>query len=220
MNRILVIGDIHGCYYSLMDLLYKVKLNKQNDKIIFLGDYIDRGKNSCLVLEFLISLQKEMSSDKCICLRGNHEQMMISAFNERDTYLWKLNGGNKTIRSYYKIYQSGIMPTIQKHLNWIKSLPLLYETDKNVFCHAGLPHIKILDNTDEDILWDINWINTKTEPNEKQVVFGHYYNNEVFKTKNGNIGIDTGCVYNNKLTALVINKDEFDIISVSKNDKD
>ena len=73
--RTIIIGDIHGCYYTLLNLLEKVEYDKQNDKLVFVGDYIDRGNNSFEVVEYLINLQKEVGKDKCVCLIGNHEHM-------------------------------------------------------------------------------------------------------------------------------------------------
>lgn len=63
--RKFVIGDIHGCYMQLVDLLNKIKPDLYQDKIIFLGDYIDRGPNSYEVIQLLISLQKNVRHRPC-----------------------------------------------------------------------------------------------------------------------------------------------------------
>ena len=96
-SRIIAIGDIHGCYHTLMNILDRVKYDKNKDTIIFLGDYIDRGKHSYEVVSYLISLQKEVGKDRCVCLLGNHEDMALS-----DEYNWIRNGGKHTKKSYYK----------------------------------------------------------------------------------------------------------------------
>ena len=213
MKRLIAIGDIHGCYYTLKSLIDKLNINKETDILIFTGDYIDRGKYSYEVLEYLRKLQKEIN---CICLLGNHEDMTINALESNDKQLWKMNGGTKTITSYYRNNK-----LLKTHLNWLKSLPLYYETDKYIFCHAGLPKTLLKDNSKNDMLWDIDWIFNKAEPNEKQVIFGHYQNEKVFKTINGNIGIDTGCWYGGKLSALVIeNEVNFSIFDVEKDKRD
>lgn len=192
--RTITIGDIHGCYYTLLSLLDKVQYNKQEDKLIFLGDYIDRGKHSYKVVEFLINLQDEVGTDKCICLLGNHEDMALY-----DTSLWQYNGGNATKTNYHQHDKSFIF-----HHWWFRQLPLMHETDNFIYCHAGLPKTKTSDNTADDILWSRNWIETKKEPNEKTAIFGHTPStNLAYKSLNGNICIDTACVFGYQLCAFV-----------------
>lgn len=212
MNRLIAIGDIHGCYYSLVNLINKLNINKETDTLVFTGDYIDRGKNSFEVLSYLQKLQKEMN---CICLLGNHEDIMLDALDSNDKQLWKCNGGTKTIKNYHRNNKP-----LKTHYNWLKSLPLYYETDKYIFCHAGLPKTKLEDNDKDDMLWDIDWIFDKVEPNEKQVIFGHYQNEKVFYSLNGNIGIDTGCYFGGKLSALIITDDKLSVIDVEKDERD
>ena len=208
--RTIVIGDIHGCFNTLVNLLEKINYDKQNDKLIFLGDYIDRGKNSFEVVEYLIKLQKEVGCDRCICLLGNHEYMDYT-----DEELWKLNGGNKTIKSYYK----NNVPRYIHHW-WFKTLPLMYEEKDFICCHAGLPMTKTSDNTPDDILWDRDWIKTKVEPNEKTVIFGHTPSaNLAYKTINGNICIDTACVFGYQLCAMIID-DKMEFVYENKSELD
>ena len=212
--RTVIVGDIHGCYYTLTSLLNKINLDKQNDRIIFLGDYIDKGKNSFEVVECLIKLQKEMTKERCICLLGNHEYMFL---NDED--LWIYNGGGKTKRSYYK--NNHISYLYQSHKSWMKKLPLYYETEKFVCVHAGLPKSLLSDNTIEDMLWDRTHLNNRIH-REKQVIFGHTPSALLeYQTINGDIGIDTACVFGYQLTALIINNDDsYEFIHEDKNEKD
>lgn len=193
--RTIVIGDIHGCYNTFLALLKKVDYDKSVDKLVLLGDYIDRGKHNYEVVDYLIKLQKEVGNDSCVCLMGNHEHM---AFNDRD--LWKYNGGNKTISSYFKNNKSP-----DYHFWWFKQLPLYHETENFIFVHAGLPNNKIEENTLHDVLWDRDWIRTKEERNEKQIIFGHTPSTEQgYLATDGSMCIDTGCVYGYQLCACVI----------------
>src|SRR5260221_6965050 len=73
--RTLVIGDIHGCYRALTNLLGKV-CPQLEDRVVFLGDYVDRGSESRSVIECLIQ-QREFFCP--VFLRGNHEAMMLEA---------------------------------------------------------------------------------------------------------------------------------------------
>ena len=68
-----VIGDVHGNYEELMDLLDKINPNLRQDKLIYLGDYIDRGPQSYKVIRFLIDLQNKYGKEHVVLLRGNHE---------------------------------------------------------------------------------------------------------------------------------------------------
>lgn len=191
----IIIGDIHGCFYSLLDLLEKINYNKQNDKLIFVGDYIDRGLHSFLVVDYLMKLQNEVGINQCICLKGNHEDMFL-----KDPDLWKYNKGSYETIYSYKLYNK----PLNYHKKWLENLPLTYETEKYIVCHAGLPKIKISDNTEEDILWDREWLKNLCFCNEKQVIFGHTPSTgQYYITKNGNIGIDTGCVFGYTLTACI-----------------
>ena len=77
--RTIVIGDVHGCYNELKELVLTLETEgeyrKGIDKLVFLGDYIDRGSDSRLVIEFIRNLQKE--NDNVIALMGNHEDMLL-----------------------------------------------------------------------------------------------------------------------------------------------
>src|SRR5438128_6850305 len=80
MARTLAIGDIHGCLTALDTLLGFVRPTPE-DRLIFLGDYIDRGPDSKGVLNRLIELKRIR---RFICLRGNHEIMMLAGREGRD----------------------------------------------------------------------------------------------------------------------------------------
>ena len=75
MNKIFAIGDIHGCLEKLQALITNIGADPQNDTLIFIGDYIDRGNSSREVVDYVIRLKKEYK--KVVCLLGNHEYMLI-----------------------------------------------------------------------------------------------------------------------------------------------
>ena len=90
MARTLAIGDIHGCLTALDTLLGFVQPTP-SDQLIFLGDYVDRGPDSKGVLDRLIELQR---TGRVVCLRGNHEIMMLGAREGRDDFrFWLAFGG-------------------------------------------------------------------------------------------------------------------------------
>lgn len=78
MDRLVAIGDIHGCVHTLKDLLNRVSYSSQTDTLVFIGDYIDRGYFSYEVVDMLIKLQHQVGKDKVVCLRGNHEQQDLA----------------------------------------------------------------------------------------------------------------------------------------------
>lgn len=125
MDRLIAIGDIHGCLHTLKELLKSVDYSSQTDTLVFVGDYIDRGANSCETVAFLRKLQQQVGKDNCICLRGNHEQMAIDAFTSGDNSLWFYNGGYSTVCSYDR---NGV--DIESDIGWFKTLPLVYSLSK------------------------------------------------------------------------------------------
>jgi serine/threonine protein phosphatase 1 len=208
--RTIVVGDIHGCYKELKQLIVDLEdnqeYNKDTDRLIFLGDYIDRGKDSYQVVQYIKELQK--NNDNVIALMGNHEQMCID-FMTQNTESWLWNGYGVTLDSY------GNYAKLEKDIEWMKKLPLYYEDEHFVYVHAGInPNKPLKENSDYELLWEReNFLYNRTKF-DKTVVFGHTPSLTVmggykpYRTSAGNIGIDTGCVFGGYLTALIIEDDK------------
>ena len=151
-ERILAIGDIHGQWDRFKSLYGQIDFQPGRDLLIFLGDYIDRGRKSLYVLDWMYEHRNEKN---IVMLRGNHEQMMINYYESggtRDVWLW--NGGDATRRALLK-QNSEVQ---EQCLAFAKSLPLYFQIsagEKNFFfCHAGINPDKSLDEQDEDsLLW-------------------------------------------------------------------
>lgn len=122
-----IIGDIAGRYDELLSLLEKMP---KADLTIAVGDLIDRGKNSKKVIEYF------MNTPNTIAIRGNHEQMMIDTCQGEDGYIWFVNGGSETVRSYGEDYNIKNIP--EEHIKWLKSMPLYFETDNLFVSHAPI----------------------------------------------------------------------------------
>jgi serine/threonine protein phosphatase 1 len=179
---IYVFGDIHGHVCCLNTILKRILPLRPNDKIVFLGDYIDRGPDSFAVIEKLISLS-EKYKDQVTCLMGNHEWLLLSSLglidnkvphlvsndlhmNRYSTVIWLKNGGVDTMKSYAR--KNGIENQIpvftiakmlnitpQTHIDFMLNLKLHHTIDDYKFIHAGCdPSIPIEDNSSEDLLWD------------------------------------------------------------------
>lgn len=157
--NIWAIGDIHGEANKLKHLLFLLKehhsLDLSKDKIIFLGDYVDRGKDSFRVLETIYTLQ-EAFPDNIAALAGNHELMMLEYHKTRcDWGLWHANGGKATEKSFYKHHGSKRCPG--HLLKWLNNLPLSHEEPGFFFSHA--PQFKDEQRTsngaftDDELTW-------------------------------------------------------------------
>ncbi|MBU2520979.1 MAG: serine/threonine protein phosphatase [Proteobacteria bacterium] len=201
MEKIFAIGDIHGCFDKLCELMAKININRDNDTLLFLGDYIDRGPSSFDVVEYLIDLKKHFQ--KIVFLKGNHEEMLEKYLSGKDSLTYLINGGQLTLESYMKRSRSNSSPLIpQEHLDFFESLSLYYESDNYIFVHAGLrENIPLEMQNPADFLWiREDFVNSDFDFG-KRVVFGHTPYVEPLVEPN-KIGIDTGAVYGNELTCV------------------
>ena len=211
-NLVAVIGDIHGCYYTLLNLFERIK--DDCSQVFTVGDLIDRGHYSKDVVQFCID-------NNIMPVRGNHEDMLINAIGnswgnsakrEQDIDLYFHNGGNITQKSYINSKYKKDFDDFEKelrsngHLKWIKSLPLKYESKVLEISHAG-----IVEGGDEQtILWNRD---SPTRLNKLQI-FGHTSIEEVDYIEDYFVNIDTACIYGNKLSALILEKSTAKIIDI------
>jgi serine/threonine protein phosphatase 1 len=132
MPRLIAIGDIHGCSAALGALLDAIELGA-DDRVVTLGDYVDRGPDSRGVLDLLLELD---ASGRLIPLLGNHEEMMLGAL--RGSYprpWWLQHGGVATLDSYGFVGDLSVIP--QEHLEFLDRCLPYYETDDTIFTHAN-----------------------------------------------------------------------------------
>ena len=211
-QQLIAIGDVHGCLKSLEAMLEKLK-PYYDRKFIFVGDYIDRGPSSKQVVDRLLEFQHEVD---CVFIRGNHEQMLLDAFNEDKISLWMMNGGRTTLQSYGLSPNDGSLP--EEHVTFYENTKLYYETEDYFFVHAGISPGKTIEESlkseddKHEFLWERSHLNAFETPWEKTVVFGHTPRPQPLK-KDKMIGIDTGCVYERvgygTLTAVKLPEEEF-----------
>lgn len=211
--RTIVIGDIHGCYKELKSLIATLEKNrkydKKKDRLIFLGDYIDRGSDSRKVIGFIKDLQKH--NKNVIALMGNHEDMFLNYLNEFDNS-WTYNGYETTLESY-----KGYTKYLRKDVEWMENLPLYYEDEHFIYVHAGIDYDKTMDEQDKQtLLWIREPFIYNYAKYDKRVIFGHTPTFSLngrgmpIYTYNNNVGIDTGCVFDGALTALIIVDDKIE----------
>ena len=205
MERVFAIGDIHGCLDKLVPLMNIIKINPDQDLLVFIGDYIDRGDHSREVVDYLVDLKLRLPES--IFLLGNHEQMLLEYLDGRNTDAFLYNGGEKTLRSYVGSQSPGFLgapdPWLPAaHQDFYRSLRPYFEWEDYVFVHAGLRNGIPLKHQD---LFDLIWIREEFFYSDydfgKKIVFGHTPFPQPF-IHNHRIGIDTGAVYGNRLTCV------------------
>lgn len=189
-----VIGDIHGCYDELKELYDKIVQHADLDafKIIFVGDYVDRGPKSKEVVDFVMNIEKSGH----IALMGNHEDMLLAG---EYTYAAETIVSFGGFRGHY-------IP--EWAMNWMRSLPKYYEDDTIIVAHAGgTPHVKMVDQSDAMLLWyrypagSGAWL-------DKHLYHGHTPSLSVNPEGGpGRTNVDTGCVYGGYLTAAIVGAD-------------
>ncbi len=153
MKRTLAIGDIHGCYDALRTLVEFVGVT-DDDLIVTLGDYVDRGPDSKQVLELLMLRE---SNGLLIPLRGNHDEMMCAARHDRfQIFPWTAVGGAETIESYLRDSKaSGFDAVPDSHWDFLENRCLPYhETETHIFVHAGVdPDLPMEEQEEETLYW-------------------------------------------------------------------
>lgn len=137
MSKTFVIGDIHGGYKALIQVLERAKVTTK-DTFIFLGDYVDGWSESVVLIDFLIEWSK---THHCIFLRGNHEEMLLRWLKkEEDNEIWRFHGGQSTVDAYEKITDS---TKINSHIAFLTNLKEYHLDNQNrLFVHAGFTNIK------------------------------------------------------------------------------
>lgn len=148
-----VISDIHGHNTTFRKLLKKIKL-KKTDKLILLGDLIDRGPDSKMVLDTVLLLINH--GFDITCVMGNHEKMLLDSFEDFSSKMnWIRNGGEKTLESFLT---SSIEKIPTKYIDFIKSFKLYHELENFIFVHAGIDMKKEHPFEDtKSLLWLRNW---------------------------------------------------------------
>lgn len=132
------VGDIHGNIAALRGILELLDQIDGIDRIVFLGDYINKGKNSVAVVQTLL---EKSTGERITVLRGNHETEMLKALETGDLASFLKMGGASTIRSYVK---RDVGPDVisdfrarvpTEHINFLRSMPQVYETQYVVASH-------------------------------------------------------------------------------------
>jgi Calcineurin-like phosphoesterase len=197
------IGDIHGCREMLERLLERCGRHAggQPARFVFLGDYIDRGPDSRGAVQTLIDLQRRLPG-RVVCLRGNHEVLLLEALAKNDIDIWLLNGADATLASYGVNQLSALPPD---HLAWYASLKASFDDGQRFFVHAGVDPNRPLDQQrDYDLAWIREPFLSRNHDYGRLIVHGHTPQRsgkpELLPWR---LNLDTAAVYGGRLTAAV-----------------
>ncbi len=201
MSRTIVVGDIHGCYDELTELLAKVGFTA-DDRVVAVGDLITKGPKNREVLDLF------MTDARFRTVIGNHDLAIRR----------KWNGEKLKLRTAQKVTHKELKAEKEKYLPFLNRLPFTIDLGTHLVVHAGLrPDIELYSQTTEDM----TLMRTLGKDREKHdgtpwyevydgdkiVLFGHWPSPDPRRGKKA-LGLDTGCVYGYKLTAYIIETDE------------
>lgn len=224
-----VIGDIHGCYFTLKELVAQVRKKYPDIEIYSVGDLVDRGNNNFEAVDFIISENIKFTA-------GNHDFMFYHFIHHPGSELgriWIYNGSETTVNSY-----SDRVDEMYKHLEVIIKAPLFFDLPDCFICHAGISNYfksrlpkKVLENIDQvdkvmrlnlmnehgilwnrDVLLNIGKLQIVGHTRQRDVVY-HKVNNAAY--------IDTSAYTGNKLSAVIAkNNSIIEIFSVPTDQRD
>lgn len=149
-----VIGDIHGRYNEFISLLKLVNFNYSQDMLFSVGDLVDRGPDSKLVVEEFLKIKNK------VVIQGNHDEWLLNYCEGKigfsNMFDWVSNGGGSTLDSYSSKNPSDMPIT---HVHFLRGLKKFHIEDNLLFVHAGLnENIPIESQNKETLLWDRNFV--------------------------------------------------------------
>ncbi|MFZ1282038.1 MAG: metallophosphoesterase [Ignavibacteriaceae bacterium] len=207
-----VIGDVHGCFYTLQNLVEKIRAKYPDIKIYCVGDLVDRGNYSLEVIDYVLSESIEFT-------KGNHDLMFYAFYRDPNTSMaknWIQNGAATTIESYINNVEKR-----DEHLNVIYNAPLFINTVDCFISHAGiskfyqkylkeyfLNDLVSLKNLLESDLFEnhsVIWCRQNLMNIGKLQIVGHTHRKDTFYDHESNtVYLDTTAFGLNKLTAAII----------------
>ena len=208
-GRRIVVGDIHGCYDELMELLEKVDIG-DDDRIFSVGDLITKGPKSKEVLELF------MTDARFATVIGNHDLALRR----------KWNGEEVELKPAQKETHKELKGEKDAYVSFFNRMPFMIDLGSHLVVHAGVrPTVELYSQTTSDMTL-IRTLGANPESDEgtpwyhvyhgeKVILFGHWPAPEPRRGRKA-IGLDTGCVYGYNLTAYIIEEDEFVTVKAKK----
>ncbi|GAB0118599.1 metallophosphoesterase family protein [Acidisoma sp. 7E03] len=204
------VADIHGRLDLLSALLDQIEADAAargaRAKIVFTGDYLDRGADSYGVIERLIA-GPGRPGDSFLCLRGNHDDLFVrSVTTGREVPDWAWFLFDHTLQSYRAAGDERDMGArLRRHVDFITALPLTHDDGRYLFVHAGIrPGLSLEAQEEEDLLWIREEFLTHQGPLPRRVVHGHTIIGDRPIFTENRISADTGAYRSGILTAIVL----------------
>lgn len=235
MTRTIVITDLHGDALMLHKVLLTTKLDPNKDRLVVLGDYVDRGKESRYIIDMLINLKRVME-DRLVTLIGNHDDWLLSfldgSMHEGDIPHWYRYGGSQCVSSYlgdanihstdYRAVREFIMENFESHYTFLRELKMFHEDDKFFFTHSGAPpHVMSLEGLElNEYIWANRMLTFQVGNSlPKPLVVGHTPVPNIHKKRGAFysfekniIGIDGGAIFGEMSIAMVYSDDSDEIL--------
>lgn len=202
MARTIVIGDIHGCFDEL-NLLFQALAIQPTDRVVAVGDLITKGPKNKEVLDLF------MTDSRLSSVLGNHDLALLQ--------FWR--GERTTLKSSQQQVYNELRADEKQYCDYLGSLPFMIDLGTHLVVHAGVrPGIALAEQSPDDLteLRTLGEDRTSREgipwyevyDSDQVVLFGHWPAAEPRRACHA-IGLDTGCVYGNHLTAYIIESDAF-----------
>lgn len=218
--RTIAIGDIHGGLKALIQVLNKVEV-KDEDNLVFVGDYVDGWSESAQVIKFLIELSETIN---CIFIKGNHDVWAEEWLRSGEVNpTWYMHGGKETMESYDNFSEEDKA----RHLTFFENMKMYYiDAKSRLFLHAGFTSMhgvekEVFQQTlyFDRTLWEMaltvdkciektSELYPKRLKHYKEIYIGHtptiYYNSTMPMQAINVWNIDTGAAFTGKLSAIDI----------------
>ncbi len=220
--RVYAVGDIHGRADLLTTLHAQIlddaaAATAKRKVLVYVGDYVDRGPWSFEVVEMLI--EAPLEGFEIVHLKGNHEDFLLGFLDDASMAdLWFINGGDTTLQSYRvplltvpfgpaeldtvrRAFRAALPPS---HMEFFQGLKRFHVEGDYLFVHAGIrPGVPLEEQEEKDLLWIRERFLHSDADFGHMVVHGHTPKVEP-EVRPNRIGIDTGAVFTDRLTCLVV----------------
>jgi len=212
MGKLYAISDIHGCFKTFSEMVVNGIKLKKSDRLILLGDYIDRGEQSKEVVDFILDLEK--GGFDVTTLTGNHELMLTESYHDRNMLpLWLMNSGMTTLQSFGV---DDVGDIEKKYIDFFLGLEYYKKIGDFIFVHAGFNDRAEDPFSDKfTMVWEAALSYSHPVFSGKTIIHGHRpktlsHVKRLIDEKSNVIPVDTGCVYGREmgygfLSALEVN---------------
>jgi serine/threonine protein phosphatase 1 len=200
LSKKYVITDIHGCANTFRHLVEeKLDLNKE-DKLYLLGDYINKGPRSKEVLDYIMYLRE--SKFQVYTLRGNHDQLLLDALDQKAEVDFLLRGGQITLKSFGV---ENVADVPEKYVDFIRGLDYYLLLEKWILVHAGFDFHKMDPFSDKEAMLNLRGMDIDDAVTKgRKIIHGHVptpveeIKMQLKDPERKEFTVDAGCVYDHR----------------------